>query len=137
MRPVVTVEARIIRIREAAAGTPVGYGAMETLKRDSRLAILSAGYADGYIRASGSTDERPGAIVTINGRAAPVVGRVSMDLLAVDITDFTENTVKTGDYAQLLGNQFTVDDLAERAGTIGYEVLTNLGRRFQHVVKVD
>jgi alanine racemase len=137
MRPVVTVEARIIRIREAAAGTPVGYGAVETLKRDSRLAILSAGYADGYIRAAGSTDERPGADVTINGRPAPVVGRVSMDLLAVDITEFGKNSVKTGDYAELLGKQFTVDDLADRAGTIGYEVLTNLGRRFQHVVKDD
>jgi alanine racemase len=135
MRPVVTVEARIIRIRDAAAGTPVGYGAVETLKRDSRLAILSAGYADGYIRAAGSTDERPGADVTIKGRAAPVVGRVSMDLLAVDITDFEENSVQTGDYAELLGKQFTVDDLADRAGTIGYEVLTNLGRRFQHIVK--
>ncbi len=135
MRPVVTVEARVIRIREAAAGTPVGYGAAETLKRDSRLAILSAGYADGYLRAAGSSDERRGAEATINGRPAPVIGRISMDLIAVDITDFAENDVKTGDYVELLGDRFTVDDLAERAGTIGYEVLTNLGRRFRHVVK--
>jgi alanine racemase len=135
MRPVVTVEARIIRIRAAAAGTPVGYGAVEHLKRDSRLAILSAGYADGYFRAAGSADDGPGASVVIDGRLAPVIGRISMDLIAVDVTDFDESDVKTGDYAELLGNRFTVDDLADRVGTIGYEVLTNLGRRFRHVVK--
>lgn len=137
MRPVVAVEARVIRIREATAGTPVGYSGAERLMRDSRLAILSAGYADGYLRAGGSADGRPGAEVTINGQAAPVVGRVSMDMIAVDITDFDENAVKTGDYVELLGNRFTVDDLADKAGTIGYEILTNLGRRFRHIVKDD
>jgi alanine racemase len=137
MRPVVTVEARVLRIRDAAAGTPVGYGAAETLKRDSRLAILSAGYADGYFRAAGSSDDRPGAVATVNGKPAPLVGRVSMDLIAIDITDFGENEIKTGDYVELLGNRFTVDDMADRAGTIGYEILTGLGRRFRHVVVDD
>ena len=60
-----------------------------------------------------------------------------MDLIAIDITDFDENEVKTGDYAELLGNRFTVDDMADRAGTIGYEILTSLGRRFRHVLVGD
>lgn len=135
MRQVVTVEARIIRIRVAHAGEPIGYGATQRLAQDGRLAILSAGYADGYFRTAGGSDDRPGSAVAINGRLAPVIGRVSMDMIAVDISGFDENEVKTGDYAELLGHRITVDELAGSAATISYEVLTNLGRRFRRVLK--
>ena len=137
MRPVVTVEARILRIREAEAGSTVGYGAAQRLTRNSRLAILSAGYADGYLRAAGGTDTDAGGIVFIAGKPAPIIGRVSMDLIAADITDIPESDVKPGDYAELLGKRFTVDDVAERAGTIGYEILTSLGERFHRVCEDD
>jgi alanine racemase len=130
MRPVVRVEARILRVREAEAGTTVGYGAAQRLKRDSRLAILSAGYADGYFRSAGSTDAETGGIAHIAGQPAPIIGRVSMDLIAVDVTGIPESDIKTGGYAELLGDRFTIDDVADRAGTIGYEVLTSLGQRF-------
>jgi len=137
METVVTVEARILRIRTCEAGTTVGYGAAQRLKRDSRLAILSAGYADGYIRSAGSTDAHQGGIAHIAGKPAPIIGRVSMDLIAVDITDIPETAVRTGDYAELLGDRFTVDDVADRAGTIGYEILTSLGRRFHRICRDD
>jgi alanine racemase len=128
MRPVVTAEARVLAIREAEAGETVGYGATETLKRQSRIAILAAGYADGYHRLAGSSDERKGAHVMIRGEMAPLVGRVSMDLMAADVTDLPR--VVRGDWAELFGPNVPIDDVAARAGTIGYELLTGLGRRY-------
>ncbi|MEJ8573382.1 alanine racemase [Microbaculum marinum] len=135
MRPVVRVEARVLRTRLAEAGTTVGYGAAQRLKRDTRMAILSVGYADGYFRAAGSTDAKPGGVVYFADHPAPIIGRVSMDLIAVDVTDVPNRYVNTGGYAELLGERFTVDDLADRAGTIGYEVLTSLGQRFHRICK--
>jgi alanine racemase len=133
LRPVVRVEARIVQIRSAGKGEKVGYGAEEVLTRNSRLAILSVGYADGYLRAAGSATNRKGAHVRIDYRPCPLVGRISMDLVAADITDLPENSVSRGDYATVLGDGITVDDVARHAGTIGYEVLTRLGPRFARV----
>lgn len=131
MRPVVRLEARVIQVRDVPAGSPVGYGAAQTVLRDTRLAILSAGYADGYMRAAGSADDRPGATVYFGQHPAPLAGRISMDLMAADVTDIPEDRVVSGTWAELLGDRFTVDDLAERAGTIGYEILTGLGHRYR------
>lgn len=128
MRPVVTAEARVLAIREAEAGETVGYGATETLIRPSRIAILAAGYADGYHRLAGSSDQRKGAHVMIRGEMAPIVGRVSMDLMAVDVTGLPR--AMRGDWAELFGANLPIDDVAARAGTIGYELLTGLGRRY-------
>lgn len=133
LKPVVRVEARIVQLREAQRGEKVGYGSEETLTRNSRLAILSLGYADGFIRAAGSRDAQKGAEVVIGGKRCPLVGRVSMDLIAVDVTDLPETSVKRGDYATVLGDGITIDDLARRAGTIGYEILTRLGPRFERI----
>ncbi len=83
---VVTAKARILQVREADAGEAVGYGATKHLLGDTRIAVLSAGYADGYHRLAGSSDKRPGAFVAIRGRPAQLLGRVSMDLIAVDVT---------------------------------------------------
>jgi alanine racemase len=131
LNTVITLEARILQVRKAFAGETVGYGAMQMLRRDSRIAVLSAGYADGYPRAASSRDDRPGAKVSIRGRAVPIVGRVSMDLIAADVTDI--DNVVPGDWAELFGPNMPIDDVAAAAGTIGYELLTSLSRRAKRV----
>jgi len=128
LRIVVTAEARVLAVREVDEGEAVGYGSSERVKRTSRIAILAAGYADGYHRRAGSSDDRKGAHVYIRGRPAPLVGRVSMDLMAADVTDI--RAVTRGDWAELFGSSVPIDDLARTAGTIGYELLTGLGRRY-------
>ncbi|CEJ12605.1 Alanine racemase, biosynthetic [bacterium YEK0313] len=125
---VVQLEAPLIRVRDVRAGDTVGYGATWTATRPSRIGIVSVGYADGYIRATSASDVRAGASVRVAGRACPLAGRVSMDLLAIDLTD--AGAVKPGDPVTLIGDGIGVDDIAQPAGTIGYEVLTSLGRRY-------
>jgi alanine racemase len=127
--PVVTAEARILQIREAMAGETIGYGATRRLARDSRIAILGAGYADGYLRAAGDSDARPGACAFIAGRRAPLLGRVSMDLIATDVTDFPADKVRRGGWAELFGLNVSIDEVAASVGTIAYELLTGLSRR--------
>ena len=129
MRPVVTLEATIVRVREAATGETVGYNRVWTARRPSRIAIVGLGYADGVPRGALGTDERAGAEVLVGGVRCPIVGRVSMDLIAVDATDAPIVDVARGAPVEFLGATIGVDEFGERAGTIGYEILTNLGRR--------
>ncbi|MBB4302226.1 alanine racemase [Rhodobium orientis] len=131
MRPVVTLEARIIQIRNGNPGETVGYGATETLKRPSRIAVVAIGYADGYHRRAGSTDAAPGARVHLGGFDAPLVGRVSMDLIAIDVTGIPETVAHRGAWVEMFGPNVPVDEVADRAETIGYELLTGLGRRYR------
>jgi alanine racemase len=133
MLPVVKLQARIVTLREAKAGTSVGYGARLHLRRDSRLAIVSAGYADGIFRAAGSSDNKKGAEAIVAGIRCPLAGRISMDLIAIDVTDVPADTIRRGDLVTLLGDGISVDDLAGHARTIGYEVLTSLGRRWKRI----
>jgi alanine racemase len=136
MRPVVELKARIVQIRMVDKGESVGYGATWTARRPTRLAIVAAGYADGYFRAGGSNDGTRGADVVVAGTRCPVAGRISMDLLAVDITDLPSRaTVRRGHLVTLIGEGITVDELAHHFGTIGYEVLTNLGDRYNRIYK--
>ncbi len=130
MTPVVTLLARIATLREAQAGETVGYGAAHTLSRRSRIAVVMAGYADGFFRLYGGSDERPGAFGHIGAHRVPVLGRVSMDLTAFDVTDVPEALAQRGNWVELLGKRQTVDDLGAHARTVGYEVLTSLGRRY-------
>jgi alanine racemase len=137
MQPVVKAEARIVQIRTAKAGETVSYGAACTLTRDSRLAIASVGYADGYMRnlsghgvALRETDIS-GAYGFIAGHKVPVVGRVTMDMTIFDVTDVPEKDVTTGDYIEIFGPNMPVDDVARAAGSIGYEMLTSLGLRYE------
>ncbi|MCB4769269.1 alanine racemase [Ancylobacter sp. Lp-2] len=130
LRPVVRLDLRIAQIREVHEGETIGYGAAQTARRPTRVAILAAGYADGIPRLAGASDTQVGAEVMIAGRRCPLVGRISMDLMTVDITDLPADAVRPGDVATLIGEGIGVDDLARHAQTIGYEVLTSLGRRF-------
>jgi alanine racemase len=98
-----------------------------------RLAVVALGYADGYLRAAGASDAKPGATVIIAGKRCALAGRISMDLLTADITDLPDGAVKRGDIATMIGDEISLDDLAQSAGTIGYEVLTSLGRRYHRV----
>ncbi|MCY1664052.1 alanine racemase [Rhizobium sp. SL86] len=137
MRPVVTAEARIVQIREAKAGETVSYGGTHRLARDSRLAIAAVGYADGYLRnLSGSGVPLRSAVPTgafgfIAGRQVPVVGRITMDLTIFDVTDLPKNAIRSGDYIELFGHNIALDEVAAAAGTIGYELLTSLGLRYE------
>lgn len=127
LHPVVTLEARILQIRPAKAGEIVGYGAARTLDRDSRVAILGVGYADGFHRLVGQHEE---AHVMINDQRAPLLGRISMDLIAVDVTGPQFDAVRAGMFADMINASLTVDVVAGWAQTIGYEVLTGLGPRY-------
>jgi alanine racemase len=132
MHPVVELRACILQIRNVATHATVGYGATWSAPRPSRIAILGAGYADGYLR----TAEVPSARhVVVAGRRCPLVGRVSMDLFAVDVTDIPESQVARGDYATLIGDGLDLDEVAAQAGTISYEMLTSLGRRYARQYK--
>ncbi len=135
MQPVIDLKARIVHIRSIDKGETVGYGGTWTARRPTKLAIVSAGYADGYFRAGGSNDGTRGAEVIVAGKRCPIAGRISMDLIAVDITDLEKNAARRGHMATLIGEGITVDELAHHFGTIGYEVLTSLGRRYARVYK--
>jgi alanine racemase len=135
MKPVVEVKARIVQIRNIEKGETVGYGGTWTARRPTRLAIVAAGYADGYFRAASANDGTRGAEVAIAGKRCPIAGRISMDLMAVDVTDIDKNAARRGHLVTLIGEGITVDELAHHFGTIGYEVLTSLGRRFARVYK--
>ena len=133
MQPVVGLKTRIVQIRNVERGESVGYGAIWTARRPTKLAIVSTGYADGYFRAAGGADGVRSAEVIVAGQRCPIAGRISMDLMAVDITDLPDKAARRGQMATLLGEGITVDELAHHFGTIGYEVLTSLGRRYARV----
>ncbi|MGK2740044.1 alanine racemase [Tepidicaulis sp. LMO-SS28] len=131
--PVAHVAARVLQVREIAKGETVGYGATFTAPAPRRIATLAAGYGDGIFRRVGG--DKPQAEVVISGHKAPVVGRVSMDLITADVTALPEEAVQAGMMAEILGTTLTVDHLATAAGTIGYEVLTRLGNRYHRSYK--
>src|ERR1700681_755065 len=135
MQPVVDLKARIVQIRNVEKGETVGYGGTWTARRPTKLAIVSAGYADGYFRAASANDGTRGAEVVVAGKRCPVAGRISMDLVGVDVTDLPANAARRGHMVTLIGEGITVDELAHHFGTIGYEVLTSLGPRYARVYK--
>ena len=135
MRPVVRLRARIAQLRRADPGETVGYGAEHRLTRPTLIATLSLGYADGYHRVLGASNAAPGGAVYFGDQRAPVLGRVSMDLLTVDVTDVDERSVQRDAFADVLGPHCTIDDVADQAGTIGYEILTSLGHRFPRLYR--
>jgi len=132
LRPVVTAYSRIAQIKHVAAGETVGYGATPVY-RDTIIAVGSTGYADGYHRAittRAKQPENPQPFAFINGHRVPVIGRISMDLTLFDVTDLGPDAVACGDMVELFGPNIPVDELAQVCGTISYELLTSLGRRY-------
>jgi alanine racemase len=135
MEPVAQLETRVIQVRNAKSGETVSYGATETLKRDTRIAVCGTGYADGFHRASGADvvlreTGRPSGFGFTAERKIPILGRVTMDLTMFDVTDLPDGAVKAGDFVELFGPNIALDDAARAAGTIGYEMLTSLGKRY-------
>jgi alanine racemase len=129
MRPVVRLDLRIVQSRVVPPGETVGYGARWTAPRTSRIAVVSAGYADGLLRTATAPGLAP-VLGHVEGVPCPMVGRISMDLAAFDVTAAPVDQVQRGDTIALISDRFGVDDYARAAGTIGYEVLTSLGRRY-------
>ncbi len=133
MRPVVSLAAPVIQVFGIKSGETIGYNAQWTAKRNSRIATVSVGYADGWLRALSATDARPGGEAIIGGMLCPFAGRVSMDLITIDVTDVPEPDCQRGAQATLIGGALTIDRIGARGRSIGYEVLTSLGRRYERV----
>ncbi|WP_349568627.1 alanine racemase [Azotobacter salinestris] len=121
LQPVMTLESRIISVRELPAGEPVGYGARFVSPRPTRVGVVAMGYADGYPRHAPS-----GTPVAVDGRPAPLIGRVSMDMLTVDLTDLPEAGL--GSRVELWGAQVPASEVAAAAGTIAYQLFCNVRR---------
>jgi alanine racemase len=135
MRPVVELQARILQVRGINRGATVGYNAAWAARKPSRIAVVAAGYADGILRASAATESTAGRHVLVQGKRCLIVGRISMVLMAVDVTEFPEGTVRRGEMVTLIGPGLPIEEVATQAGTIGYEILTDLGRRFHRAWK--
>ena len=135
MQPVVGLKVRILQVRHVPRGETVGYDATWTARHASRIAVVAAGYADGYPRAAGASDSRPGGDAIIAGKRCPLAGRISMDLIAIDISDLPDGAGRRGEMATLIGDEISLDAVANIAGTIGYEILTRLGHRYHRVYR--
>ena len=128
VEPVVRLRARVLQTRAIAAGQSIGYGASFIAPGAMRIAVVAIGYADGYLR---SLSNR--GIAVLAGQRVPIVGRVSMDLICLDITSLPPDAVAAGDFATLIGDGVSLEELATLAGTINYELLTALGTRLERV----
>jgi len=133
LQPVITLQAPILQIRTIKAGETVGYGASFTADKNMRIAILAIGYGDGYMRQISQAP--PFAQAAYNGTRLPIIGRISMDLLAVDISALPEAQAQRGTLLELIGAHIPLDETAKQAGTISYELLTRLGTRARRVYK--
>lgn len=125
--PVMTLKSAIISIREILAGQSVGYNQSWTAQRTTQIATVAVGYGDGYPRSAKS-----GTPTLVNGKRAPLAGRVSMDMITIDITEISD--VKLGDEVILWGPELSVNEVAQHSDTIGYEVLTRLSSRTPSVL---
>lgn len=128
MAQVIRLKGKILQTRDVDTGDTVGYGATYRKDRPGRIATVAVGYADGWLR---SLSNRGSAAIA--GQQVPVVGRISMDLMTLDVSGLDPQLTRPGSYAELIGAGRDVDTVAAEAGTIGYEVLTALGRRYHRV----
>ena len=126
MAEVVHLQGKIVQVRRVDSGDSVGYGAAFSVPSPARIATVAAGYADGYLRSLGG-----GAAAMVEGVRAPVVGRVSMDLITLDVTAVPEELAQPGARVSLIGGGIGLDEVAAAAGTISYEILTSLGSRYR------
>jgi alanine racemase len=124
LRPAMTLRTEVIAVKIVRAGETVGYGGTWTAPRETRMAVVAAGYGDGY-----PCNTATGAPVQINGRRAPLIGRVSMDMITVDVTDLP--TVGVGDPVVLWGSEVPVEEIAAQAGAIPWDLLCGVSQRVQ------
>lgn len=122
LRPAMTLRTEVIAVKMVRAGETVGYGGSWTAPRDTRIAVVAAGYGDGYPRNTAA-----GAPVQVGGRRAPLVGRVSMDMITVDVTDLP--VVAVGDPVVLWGSEIPVEEIAAHAGAIAWDLLCSVSQR--------
>lgn len=133
MQAVAHLEGSIIQLRDVKKGETVGYSATWKAPRDSRIAILGAGYKDGVPRTLSSKQKNGPAQVWVGGKRCPIIGRVSMDMMGIDVTDVKPALLQKGARAEIFGNRVSIDEAASWAGTISYELLTRLGSRYARV----
>ena len=135
LRPVLSLHARVAHVKRVRAGSHVSYGWRHRFERDTTVATLPIGYADGVPRRLGTLPDRPGADMLVGGRRCPIVGVVTMDQIMVDVGD---EPVEVGDEVVLIGRQgghvVRAEDWAERLGTIGYEVVCGIDARVPRVI---
>ncbi len=125
MAETVRLRARILQVRDVDSPMTVGYGATHAVTKHTKIATISIGYADGFMRSLGNR-----GCAYIAGKPAPVVGRVSMDMVTLDVTGIPGNEAREGGYADVIGGAASLDGVAGNAGTVSYELLSRLGRRF-------
>ncbi len=130
MAPVVQLESPVIQVRRGRRGETVGYGASHRLAEDTTIVTVAVGYADGFLRAGGGR-----GVVALGTQRAPIIGRISMDLITVDVGAIAPRNVYEGAPVELLGPTCSVDEVAANAGTISYEILTDLGHRHHRVYR--
>jgi alanine racemase len=128
MQNCVSLSVPVLQTRVVEQDGAAGYAATYTVKKGQRVAAIAIGYADGFLRGLSSIGK-----VFFNDVALPVLGRVSMDVVIVDLSALPENTIRPGDMVEVFGPNQTPDAMAEAMGMIGYEVLTALGQRFERV----
>jgi alanine racemase len=133
MKPVASLKLRVLQVKTIAKGETVGYSATWAAPRETRIAIVAAGYRDGLPRKLSSSPQGGPAQMWVGGRRCPIVGRVSMDMTVLDVTE--AKRVRAGDFAEVFGPHISVDEVAGWADTISYEVLTHLGNRYARVYK--
>lgn len=135
MKPVVTLKTRVLQIHEAQAGQTAGYGATYKFTSKTKLATVSLGYADGFLRSASHHN----AQLYWQGQPCPVIGRVSMDLVIADISGLPVNVIPPyeGDFLEVIGPSQSADTLASAMNTIGYEVLTSLSHRSHRIYKTS
>ena len=130
MRRVVDLQARVLQIHDIDTAKTVGYGATRGVSGGQRIATAAIGYADGYMRSLSNA-----GYGYFKGNILPVTGRISMDLTTFDVTDLPEGAIVPGDRIELIGAHVSVDQVAAAAGTIGYEILTRLGKRCHRIYR--
>ena len=131
LAPVAHLYARIVQVQSVTPPRTVGYGAGYAVDRPQRLATVAAGYADGYPRAAAGSRVR----AWLGDHSAPIVGRISMDLITIDVTAIAGAAVRPGAFVELMGAHTSADELGGAAGTIGYEILARLGSRHHRIYR--
>jgi alanine racemase len=131
LKNALSVHAPIIQLRSIDSAGSVGYGATQQVQKGTRLAALAYGYADGAPRSLSNSDTNKRHHFFLHGIAVPLVGRISMDLMMVDVSDVPEHLVHEGAMVEIVGSHQSIDDLAAQIGTLGYELMTHMGHRVE------